>query len=133
MGLRGGKGVPGEGPACVKGVSLTLGLWLRPGAPPDCWGGTWLLICHFLKVVEKDMVSRVSGVPARDKNTIPPPASSHPRFPPGVDSPRLWPLPALPGRLGRAGGVSPNGPTISTGAFRPGSWGSCRASGEEQG
>lgn len=64
--------------ACVQGLSLTLELWHRPGTPPECQGGTLLLICHLLKVVGKDMVSRVSGVAARDKNTIPFPASSCP-------------------------------------------------------
>lgn len=52
---------------------------------------------------------------------------------PGRDSPHLQSLPALPGSLGRAGGVSANGPTISINAFQPGSWGSCSASGEELG
>lgn len=57
----------GEGPAC----GLTLELWHGLGDPPGCWEGTWLLICHLLKVAGKDMASGVSGMAGKDKNTIP--------------------------------------------------------------
>lgn len=80
------------------------------------------LCLYLLKVTGKDMVSRVGGVPARDKNTIPFPASS-------PCAPLAWTVPtcsccqlSLAAQAGMAG-VPANGPTISTYAFRPGSWG----------
>lgn len=108
-----GRAFPGEGPACAKGMSLTLGLWLRPGAPPDCWGGTWLLICHFLKVVGKDRLSRGVGCLQGTKPPSLPQLQVTPE-PPGVDSPHLR---VVLGRPGRAGGVSPDGPALRTGAW----------------
>lgn len=53
------------------------------------------LCLYLLKVTGKDMVSRVGGVPARDKNTIPFPASSpcapwHGQSPPAAAASSHW-------------------------------------------
>ena len=87
---------------------------------------------YLLKVTEKDMVSRVGGVPTRDRNTIRFPASS-----PHI--PLAWAVStcgcgqlSLAAQAGLAGAPA-NGPTFSVSAFQPGSGGDCSASAEEQG
>lgn len=51
----------------MRGLSVPRGWRHRLGAPPECWGGARLLICHLLKVIGKDMDSVTGGVPVSDK------------------------------------------------------------------
>lgn len=75
---------------------------------------------YLLKVIGKDTVSRVGGVPARDQDAIPFPAAS-PRIPLARTVPTCS-CHQLP-RAAQAGlaGVPANGPAVSTNAIQPGS------------